>query len=336
MPLKIDKIMFDDYYINGKEIILPIKYLAYIDKNGYIRNLKGDIYSKYKINNYKNTELKLNYDIYYDIIKTDIILNCNYDQIIAKNMIFLVNDELYDICGNIIEILFPNEVQIEEPETEEIETEEIEEQPAQTEETEPEVQIDNSYECDFSNIIFENNQIVDEKNNINFYINGNSNFENNSFFFDGETFLKSNITKLTNPWTIRLSFKQERVIEDSYQSLICFSINGGNLFNILTKDKDIYIYANNQLIFIDDIGNNIVNNFNEIIVNSNGDIFIDRNYIKNVKKIDLSSGNIPFILGGDYNEDGSVNNYYIGRINKFGICNKIVDNNNIKDLKWKF
>jgi len=330
MPLKIDKIMFDDYYINGKEIILPIKYLAYIDKNGYIRNLKGDIYSKYKINNYKNTQLELNYDIYYDILKTDIILNCNYDQIIAKNMIFLVNDELYDICGNTIEFVFQSKEQPEEIQQIEIQPE------SQPEEQPEEVQqpiVDNSFECNFSNIIFENNQIIDEKNNIKFYINGNSNFESNSFFFDGETFLKSNITKLMEPWTIRISFKAERVIEDSYQSLICFSIDGGNLFNILIKDKDIYVFANNQLIFIDDIGDNIINKFIEIIVNSNGDIFIDRNFIKNIKKIDLSSGNIPFILGGDYNEDGSVNNYYIGRINKFGICNKIVDKNNIKDLK---
>jgi hypothetical protein len=322
MPLIADKIQLTDFFRNGNYITFPVAYIAYIDSNGYIRNIKGDVYTKMKSAN-KITSLKIpeiDPDYYYDIIRTNIILDCKDRIINPKTLVFLVNNTLYDIFGREIKPLLEQEIPKED-------IKEVIEQDAELVET------DEKVECNFIYCPFENS-IIDSKNNVAFFINGNESYEENAFVFDGNTYLQANKPYLTdnNEWTLMISIKQEQV-QDEYQSIICFSKDGENLFNILVEKYDIYVYANEENTFIDDLEDKITSQFNKIVVTSKGDVYINGIFKKNVGEINLTDANWNFILGGDYNTDGSVNNYYIGLVDEFGVCDYIVNDNVIKGIE---
>ena len=104
MPIKSEIIQISDYYRNGKFVKVPLKYIAFIDKNGIIRNSVGDTYKKMQSKKKIDTLPLLDVDIIptYDIIKTDIILDCKDRIINPKLLVFLINGELYDIWGRLI------------------------------------------------------------------------------------------------------------------------------------------------------------------------------------------------------------------------------------------
>ena len=306
MPIKSDKIQLNDYYLNRKCVQLPIAYLAYVDKNGLIKNLKGDIYTKMKSNNKIETFKKIEIDNtipYYDIIKTNLILDCKDRIFDPRRAVFLIDDNLYDIWGRLIE---PKHIQ--ENHIEEIPEETIDNTPEEPQQTyEPECNI---FDVDFVDL-------KDELNYLNLNVIGNKLFEGDLFVFDGSTIIQTDRANLNSEnWIMELSFKQENII-DSFMSILCFSKNGDNVFNFLTKKYDIYVFANGQTRFVDDVGERIKKEFIKIKITSKGDIYVNDNNKINVGEIDLSECNWNFIIGGDYNTDGSINNYFIGQINKF-------------------
>ena len=312
MPIKSEIIQISDYYRNGKFVKVPLKYIAFIDKNGIIRNSVGDTYKKMQSKKKIDTLPLLDVDIIptYDIIKTDIILDCKDRIINPKLLVFLINGELYDIWGRLITPQEIETIEVEdytEPETVEV----TEEEPEEPEESE------NVIECGYIDIDFID--VKDEKGVLDLYVNGNTlTIENdNAFAFDGKTYILTNKPNFEiNKWFFIMSFKQPD-ISDEYMSLVSFSKDGENVLNILTEKYDIFVFTNDELQFIDDIGDNIISKFTEIKIDYKGNIYVNDTLKANVGAIDLSQCNWNFIIGGDYNTDKTVNNYFIGEINKF-------------------
>jgi hypothetical protein len=308
VPIKCDTIQLDDYYLNKKCVRFPVAYLAYVDKNGFIRNLKGDTYTKLKSNNEVESfkEIKIDNTIpYYDIVKVNLILDCKDRIFDPRKAVFLVDNNLYDIWGRLIEPALEQEVevpQIEEP----VET------PTEPAETKPvEQEVCNVIDIDFSTL-------TDKLGFISLIVKGNKNIEGDSFIFDGNTYIQTNKPNFEpyDMWELIISFKEPQISEN-YMSLLCLTKDGENVFNILTEKYDVFVYANNDLHFIDDLGEAITTQFNKIKVTSAGEVYVNGNLKANVGDIDLSQCNWNFIIGGDFNTDGSVNNFYVGEINKF-------------------
>jgi len=313
MPLIIDKIRLNKFYINRNYIEVPTEYIAYVNDEGKIKNLRGDFYTKAKAKDagIEKEMTEVDEDYYYDIVIVDLMLTCDNDIVNPKKFVFLIDNTLYDIFGNEI---IPKEI-------EDVEIDEDKDKETLKVETEAPTEV--TIECDIS-VDFDST--INVKNgDISFYVDGNENF-NNGFVFDGSTYLKSNKNTLFDEWTLRLDFTAESVNE--YQSLLCFSTDGSNVFNVLTENEDIFIYANNDIHEISKGIENII-----LIINSNGDVFVNGNLKTNLNKIDLSKCNLSFILGGDYNDDGSVNNLFNGTLKYFGACDRVLTQDELSKLK---
>lgn len=315
MSLIIDKFRLNDFFINGRYIEFPTAYLAYVDSDGSIKNLKGDTYTKKKTNLNVSSPIKpANEESeYYDIVKVDLILSCEDYIVNPKRFVFLINNTLYDIFGN--------EIKLKK------ETKDINEINLEIE-TDPD---NDSYNinCEYINIDF--NGIIDTRGNSKYFVDGNIETDNGAFIFDGSTSIRSNITSLQGDWTIRCVFKPVSK-NNAFESVLCFSKDGGNVFNILIKDTSVYLYANSGIKNILDLGSNFTK-YIDIIVTSKGDVFINSKKITNVGKIDLSKCNYGFILGGDYNIDGSINNYFVGTMKYFGVCQFALEEDQINKVK---
>jgi len=92
---KIEKIIIKK---NSKEYIIPIDYLAYIDEKGNIRNIRGEKYTKKILNfNTKRNEVKsLNLESL-GILIVDKLINCENIELKLSKLVFLIDNELYDI-----------------------------------------------------------------------------------------------------------------------------------------------------------------------------------------------------------------------------------------------
>jgi len=103
-----DKIVLKDYTINGELIEIPVEFIAYVDKRGYIKNLRGETYSKGKSKiHYKDPAIPdIDWEKQYDKVFLGKLIGCVGEEIDLKNLVFLIGDDLYDIYGRKIDVKF--------------------------------------------------------------------------------------------------------------------------------------------------------------------------------------------------------------------------------------
>ena len=308
-----DKIEMTENYRSGDNIKIPVKYIAFKSGNK-IKNLLGEVYTKKQFDD-SNTSPeppKIDENYYYDIIKTNVILDCEDRILDLKRLVFLIEDNLYDIFGNKIDTdeIVPEKVVVE-----------VEDAPDEVEE---------EVECEFMLLKFDKN-VKDENGNVIVEVEGNEKYGEGiiteAFDFDGETYLKTNFDELEE-FTINFWIKVDGET-DEYQSLVSASRDFNNLFNIIRHERDLIFYYDDEKKYEYDIEDD---EWTMITVQSNGKIFKNGKLKTSIGKIDLSIGNKDFIIGGDWNADGSVNNFFKGLMAEFGVCKKELSEEEIWEL----
>jgi len=306
-----DKIEMTENYRSGDNIKIPVKYIAFKSEDK-IKNLLGEVYTKKRFDN-KNTSPKppkIDENYYYDIIKTNVILDCEDRILDLKRLVFLIEDNLYDIFGNRIDsaevVTKKTEIKVEENFEDEI------------------------IECEFMLLKFDKN-VKDENNNVIIEVEGNEKYGegiiSEAFDFDGNTYLKTNFDYLEE-FTINFWIKVDGET-DKYQSLVSASRDFNNLFNIIRHERDLIFYYDDEKKYEYDIEDD---EWTMITIQSNGKIFKNGKLKTTLENIDLSSGNKDFIIGGDWNSDGIVNNFFEGLMSEFGICKKELSEEEIWEL----
>jgi len=324
----IDKILLEDYYRNNSRVQIPVKYIAF-NKNGVITNLRGDTYSKKKI--YNNNFIEPFYgtieDLTYDEVITNFILNCKDYILDPSKLVFLIDDNLYDIFG--CPISFETEEIINYENTQP----EIIDNTTNSETNESTQTIDEIYNNDFCSYILLdfNNNINDYYNNVKTKIVGNAQYsngvENQAFNFDGNTYLLVETNNIENPFTISLWIKP--LLNSAYKCAVSMTRNNENTFNIIIQDNNLLFYYNNKNVYKKSID---TNNFTHFAITSEGKIYINGSYDSDVgSSLDLSNLDTFIGLGADL-DSTSASNYFEGFIDNFRICKEILTDEQISYL----
>ena len=324
--LIVENFYLSSIYCSGGHVVIPVPYLAYLDSGGKISNLRGDRIEFDGLGTPVITSKPtFNEDYYYDSVRVDVVLDCEDRILDMEQLVFLVGDTLYDIFGNSI-LKAKIEDDDEEYEQEE-EPEEVEVEPE--EEEEPGI-----YDvCNYCFLEFENN-LKDYYNNVDFtsdtLFDYSTGLNGKAIKFDGDQYIKSDLSNLTGDWTIAFRFKTSNTTT-KYKSLVSFSNNGDNLFNILLQNSEItfFNYSEKKRIAFN------ANDWNMIGITSSGDVVYNGEIKDNIGRIDLSSGSFPFIIGGDWNEDRTVNNFYDGDLENFRICKRCLNGEEFEELFLK-
>jgi hypothetical protein len=303
--LIVENFFLSSIYSSGGYVTIPVPYLAYLSPDG-ICNIKGDII---KFTDLESptllTQPDFNEDYFYDSVRVDVILDCQDRILSTEGLVFLVGDTLYDIFGNalLVSEVLTSDVEI----------------------------VDSGIYavCDYCLLEFENNY-RDYYNNINFsspgILNYSEGLQGRAIEFK-DTYLKSDVVSLTDDWTISFRFNTSDVSTD-FKSIISFSNEGDNLFNILLQESQVKIYNIDEKKSFDFSPNE----WCMIAVTSSGNVVYNGEIIDNIGSLDLSSGTFPFILGGDWNEDNTVNNLYDGLLENFRICKKELSSDEFESL----
>jgi len=306
-----DKIEYIQNYRSGDNIKIPVKYIAFKSGNK-IKNLLGEVYSKkqFTTENESPTPPEIDEDYFYDIIKTNLILDCEDRILDLKKLVFLINDNLYDIFGN----------KIDEDSITIVSVDEVVETDSEEEEV----------ECEYMLLDFD--RTVEDKNgNVEIEVVGNELYDegivSEAFSFDGTTYLKTNFEELEE-FTINFWIKVDGEIEE-YQSIISASRDFNNLLNVIRHESELSIYVEDEEKYEFEIDED---EWTMITLQSNGNIFKNGKVLTNIGMIDLSTGNKDFIIGGDWNDDGSVNNFFEGLMAEFGICKEELSEEQVWEL----
>ena len=103
MAIKVENIKLNYLDSFGKNLIIPVDYLAYINDEGKIKNIRGDYFEfEKKLIKYNKNIFKITFENF--SIQTDKIFNCDLEEINLCKLVFLINNKFYNILGEEIKI----------------------------------------------------------------------------------------------------------------------------------------------------------------------------------------------------------------------------------------